>query len=792
MPERNYLNFVLVVEKVQRRYRASVIDSPAGQAEVYFKFPFSKKDLEIFKLKVGQPRQGVRRIDSPEMQMAKEYGGRLFQAVFAGEVYTLFRSSYDQARLEGKGLRLQLRIKGSRLADLPWEYLYNPTLNRFLSQGTDTPVVRYLDLPESVSPLQVALPLKILVVIASPRDLPTLDVEGEWRRLNQALAEVVRQGLVQVERLAVPTLESLLTKLRGGGPYHVLHFVGHGAFDPAAQDGVLIFENEHHTSQAVNGQRLGTILHNHPSLRLAVLNACEGARASAGDPFAGVAQSLVQQGLPAVIAMQHPITDQAALTFAKEFYAALADGYPIDAALAEARVAIFVSGNDIEWGTPVLFMRSPDGKLFEVKKELPEKRIGQRAEGFLHGLNWRWAVSLVSLVILALTLILLSPGIFPPAPTPTTTQPTPAFTEIPPPTFTPSPIEPTPTATATLAPTRTVTATAVSTLTHTLTPSLTASYELTSTVTLTPAFSHTATPTPPQTPRLILPYQVRQKLTQEAALEIERNPDPAALDALFWSGAQVVSVQTREAWDYRDFYRRLHATLIENRHENLAVAEYSPSRIVLLTDNCRIYRISGRDQPYGNIQGDKWLFSLREGLWKIENLWIASAPPTEITYSFEDGTPGCWNIASEAGKPLGVRLVNSSDLAYDGIRSLALDLDLVQPPGEPRARIEHLVSLPLGEIRSLSAYVYLFSESQPASLEVRFFVETSNSSRSYSPVQLITSGAWTFLEAGKFSPSLASAQIQKLGLELTLPASSEEAAFKGIAFVDQLFIQAQP
>ena len=75
------------------------------------------------------------------------------------------------------------------------------------------------------------------------------------------------------------------------------------------------------------------LLHDHESLRVAVLNACEGARTSKQDPFAGSAQTLVQQGIPAVIAMQFEIADDVASTFAHEFYGALADGYPIDAAV---------------------------------------------------------------------------------------------------------------------------------------------------------------------------------------------------------------------------------------------------------------------------------------------------------------------------------------------------------------------------------------------------------------------------------------------------------------------------
>jgi hypothetical protein len=68
-----------------------------------------------------------------------------------------------------------------------------------------------------------------------------------------------------------------------------------------------------------------------------------------------------------VIAMQFEIADEVAGTFAHEFYGALSDGYPIDAALTEARKAIFATGRDVEWGTPVLYLRAPDGRIFDVQ-----------------------------------------------------------------------------------------------------------------------------------------------------------------------------------------------------------------------------------------------------------------------------------------------------------------------------------------------------------------------------------------------------------------------------------------
>ena len=67
--------------------------------------------------------------------------------------------------------------------------------------------------------------------------------------------------------------------------------------------------------------------------------------------------------------MQFEITDEAAITFAGEFYAALAGGFPVDAAVAEARKAIYIPLNDIEWGTPVLYMRSSDGILFDLTQK---------------------------------------------------------------------------------------------------------------------------------------------------------------------------------------------------------------------------------------------------------------------------------------------------------------------------------------------------------------------------------------------------------------------------------------
>ena len=99
-----------------------------------------------------------------------------------------------------------------------------------------------------------------------------------------------------------------------------------------------------------------------------MLNSCEGARTTLTDPYAGVATTLVQLGVPAVVAMQFEISDEAAILFAEELYTNLIGRQdPIDAAVAEARKAIYIELGTIEWATPVLFMGDVDVELFRFE-----------------------------------------------------------------------------------------------------------------------------------------------------------------------------------------------------------------------------------------------------------------------------------------------------------------------------------------------------------------------------------------------------------------------------------------
>lgn len=363
----NYMNFDIKIEgSAPKGYHAQLVNSPVGEAQGDFAAPLQDIELENLVLRVAGSRTVRRGLDSPEVDAAKKVGQKLYSAVFTDELRTALMRSTDRALQGGQGLRVRLHLGDAPdLADLPWEYLFDTSSNRFLSLSVETPLVRYLDLADPIYPIAVTPPLHVLAMISSPTDYPQLDVEKEWANLHNALGDLEQRGAVKLDRLETASLVALRRRL-SQDTFHIFHFIGHGGFDERAGDGVLVFEDENKRGRQVSGENLSTLLHDHRTLRLVVLNACEGGRASRTDPFAGSAQRLIQQDMPAVIAMQFEISDEAAISFAHDFYGALSDGYPVDAALSEARKTIYAMGNALEWGTPVLYMRAPDGKIFDV------------------------------------------------------------------------------------------------------------------------------------------------------------------------------------------------------------------------------------------------------------------------------------------------------------------------------------------------------------------------------------------------------------------------------------------
>ena len=200
-----------------------------------------------------------------------------------------------------------------------------------------------------------------------PAACPPLDVEKEQDQLARALARPVSQGLAELCWAPSATWADLQDLLLDG-EWHVLHFIGHGDFDPGRDEGVLALTREDGRADLVAAHRLVDLLRQaRPMPRLVVLNSCSGAAAGISDLFSGTAAALVRGGVSAVAAMQYEISDPAAVAFARGFYAAIARGRGVDDAVSSGRVAILGTGDrTLEWVTPVLYLRGHDTRLFTL------------------------------------------------------------------------------------------------------------------------------------------------------------------------------------------------------------------------------------------------------------------------------------------------------------------------------------------------------------------------------------------------------------------------------------------
>ena len=153
-------------------------------------------------------------------------------------------------------------------------------------------------------------------------------------------------------------LRALQRQLRQAD-YHVLHYIGHGGYDQDADDGVAALRGR--AGPGPPGHRRPA-RHDPGGRGLAPAGGAQRLRRRSqlgAGPVLGRRDEPDRARDPRrhryAVRDHRPRGDRLRV----EFYAALADGYPVDSSVAEARKAIYADENDIEWATPVLFMRVP-------------------------------------------------------------------------------------------------------------------------------------------------------------------------------------------------------------------------------------------------------------------------------------------------------------------------------------------------------------------------------------------------------------------------------------------------
>lgn len=354
--------------------------SPAGNATAAFRAPFPERELRDFWQRLSEPHQGSAERMAEQNAVAQQVGDRLFRAAFPQELHRCLHRSLDLAYQQRAQLRIRLSLEQApELLHLPWEYLYDFVTREFLAQSIHTPLVRYVERLHQIQPVEVERPMRVLVVIASPKNHPPLHVEREWLSLVDTLDHLAVDGQMVVERLREPTLFGLQRQLREKR-YHVLHFVGYGGFDNVSAESLLLFENRMGRSHFVSAQHLGTFLDNYASLQLCVLSYRQRDAAELRSPFVGAARGLLQRGLPGAVAFSHEPSPMAGISFFNAFYTALSALQPLDAAVTQARQAMLTEERSAAWGAPVCFTRTQDARIFYDPAQGPPRSQKQQVE----------------------------------------------------------------------------------------------------------------------------------------------------------------------------------------------------------------------------------------------------------------------------------------------------------------------------------------------------------------------------------------------------------------------------
>jgi len=330
----------------------------------------------------------------PDPTTLKELGQRVFQTMLP-HLSWAYRHCYETAQRKGKGLRLTVSRLGTTamgpplaagpitigIDELPIEAAFHKTFS-FIAASPKTPVSWAVAAKPDRDAKPVAAPLRVLTVISEPRHHPPVAGNAEKKAILKSLGPLLTNNAVVVNFCHPPTFQELRLRLQEG--YHVLHFIGHGAFNAIPADQIpqphLYFEDDKRRSRPVDGEQLYMALTS-SNVPLVVLTACSTAAPSPRFPnhypglaFEGLAQALVerQAGPSAVVAMQFDIENEAARVFSSAFYEKLltTPDCTVDGAAAEARSALLAEfgAHNRAWLTPSVYSRCRDGRVFRLEK----------------------------------------------------------------------------------------------------------------------------------------------------------------------------------------------------------------------------------------------------------------------------------------------------------------------------------------------------------------------------------------------------------------------------------------
>lgn len=183
--------------------------------------------------------------------------------------------------------------------------------------------------------------IKVLFCAADPKNANHLALDEEVRSITaQIRASKHRDSVELISIWAVRTLD-LLQALNEHEP-QVVHFSGHGS----ASDEIIFLDAIGNAKPISKTAIVETLASTATNLRVVVFNTC----------FSHKQAEEITQHIDAAIGMTTSIGDDAARSFAAQFYSAIGFGFSIQKAYDQAKAAVRAE-DDSEGETPMLFVK---------------------------------------------------------------------------------------------------------------------------------------------------------------------------------------------------------------------------------------------------------------------------------------------------------------------------------------------------------------------------------------------------------------------------------------------------